>query len=87
MDVHKRPHNVADDLSTSPFIDPRLLDACEVEVELHGHIIDRGIVDGVTVDGSMLWLKQDGITPGVWYTKLPGMYIRGTASTIDRAGL
>ncbi|KQR82460.1 hypothetical protein ASF98_00065 [Arthrobacter sp. Leaf337] len=39
-----------------------LLEGCQVEIRLNGRVIDRGVVDAVTSDGTILWLKQDGAT-------------------------
>jgi catechol 2,3-dioxygenase-like lactoylglutathione lyase family enzyme len=39
-----------------------LLEGCQVEVRLNSRVIDRGVVDAVTSDGTILWLKQDGAT-------------------------
>jgi hypothetical protein len=36
------------------------LEGRDVEIHLNGRGIDQGIVDAVTTDGSILWLKQDG---------------------------
>ncbi|MDQ4490826.1 hypothetical protein RBS60_11530 [Sinomonas sp. ASV486] len=34
-----------------------------VEVHAHGRIVDRGLVEAATDDGSILWLAAEGITP------------------------
>ncbi len=39
-----------------------LLENRDVEIQLDGRVIDRGIVDAAAADGSILWLKPDGAT-------------------------
>lgn len=63
------------DRTDFPLLDPLLLDGLEVEIHLRGRIIDRGRVDGVTTDRTMLWLKQDGITPRRLVHQVPAMCV------------
>jgi hypothetical protein len=37
-----------------------LLEGREVEILRDGRVVDRGVVDAVTSDGSILWLRQQG---------------------------
>ncbi|MCQ6271450.1 hypothetical protein M8J71_13275 [Pseudarthrobacter sp. R1] len=48
-----------------------------IEIYRHGVQIDRGVVDAVTADGTILWLMQDGALPRRIIEQLPGTYIRG----------
>lgn len=48
-----------------PYLDTgwRLLEGRRVEVQYPGGATEIGIVDTVTGDGLILWLRQDGVSP------------------------
>lgn len=52
------------------------LDALVVEIQVKGRVVDRGVVDAVTSDGSILWLKQDGATQRRLIERTPGVILR-----------
>jgi hypothetical protein len=54
MDGSKLPHRESAGVAI-PLRDPQQLRGREVEIELYGRIIDRGVVDCVAADGSILW--------------------------------
>lgn len=62
--------------ATIPFVDAQQLWGREVEIELDGRIIDRGVVDCSTADGSVLWLKQDAINHRRLIQRSAGLRIR-----------
>ncbi|HSN37783.1 MAG TPA: hypothetical protein VLT34_15660 [Arthrobacter sp.] len=47
-----------------------------MEIYLKDHVVDCGIVDAVTFDGSILWLKQKGVTGRRLVERAAGMYVR-----------
>lgn len=53
-----------------------LLDGRRVEIQFPGGTTEVGIVDAVTNDGLILWLKQDGVSPRHLIEKAPGVGIR-----------
>ena len=53
-----------------------LLEGLQVEIYLKDHVVDCGIVDAVTFDGSILWLKQKGVTGRRLVERAAGMYVR-----------
>ncbi|MCZ9880957.1 hypothetical protein [Arthrobacter sp. B2a2-09] len=52
-----------------------LLTGLNVEIEFHGVVADAGIVDDVTFDGLVLWLKQNGVTLRRIVEKVPGVRV------------
>ncbi|MCA4134038.1 Hpt domain-containing protein [Arthrobacter sp. M4] len=57
-------------------IDWRTLTGQKVEIEIANGITDAGVVDTVTMDGQILWLRQDGAIPRRLVEKGPGVGIR-----------
>lgn len=47
-----------------------------VEIHDRGRLADRGLVDCVTSDGTILWLHQDGATPRRIIERGPDISIR-----------
>jgi hypothetical protein len=60
MDGSNLPHGESAGVAI-PLLDPQRLREREIEIELYGRIIDRGVVDCVAADGSILWLKPDAL--------------------------
>lgn len=79
MDVQTTPQRVTAGVAI-PLIDPQQLRGVEVEIEMYGRIIDRGVVDCFTADGSVLWLKPDVVNHRRLIQRTPGMYIWVSAS-------
>jgi hypothetical protein len=52
------------------------LEGLRIEIYLNDHVVDRGVVDGVTFGGSILWLKQNGVTGRRLVERIAGMYVR-----------
>jgi hypothetical protein len=59
-----------------PVDDWTTLKSQDVEVIKNGRLIDRGRVDDVTSDGSVLWLMPDGASNRRIIENLPGTFIR-----------
>lgn len=72
-----------------------LLAGCDVEVQFPGGAFDHGMVDAVTHDGLILWLRHDGAstrrmvekTPGTWITCVHarGYGIPGPAGALQQS--
>jgi hypothetical protein len=79
MYIHK-PSRSETPGTAIPVPDPEQLLGSEVEIELYGRIIDAGVVDCLTADGSVLWLKPDALNHRRLIQLSPGLYIRVLAS-------
>lgn len=79
MDVPKPPHGETAGVAIT-LVDPQQLRGREVEIQLYGRIIDRGVVDCLTADGSVLWLKPDALNHRRLIQRSPGLCIRICAS-------
>lgn len=79
MDLPKPPRNETAGVAI-PLVDAQQLRGREVEILLYGRIIDRGVVDCLTADGSVLWLKPDALNHRRLIQRSPGLYIRVCAS-------
>ncbi|MDR6417704.1 hypothetical protein [Pseudarthrobacter sulfonivorans] len=49
-----------------------LLDGRDIEICEQGQVTDRGRVDAITKDGTILWLAQDGARPRRLIEQIPG---------------
>jgi hypothetical protein len=79
MDVPKPEQSEAAGIGI-PLLDPQELRGRKVEILLYGRIIDWGVVDCLTADGSVLWLQPDALNHRRLFQRSPGMYIRDCAS-------
>lgn len=79
MDVPEPPQSGTAGIAI-PLLDPQQLRGREVEIQLYGRIIDRGVVDCFTADGSILWLKADALNHRRLIQRSPGLYIRDCTS-------
>lgn len=61
-----------------PIDDWTALTGQDIEVHIHGSVTDRGRVEAVMADGSLIWLMQDGAHSRRVVEKEPGTYIRLT---------
>jgi hypothetical protein len=61
------------------------LEGLRIEIYLNDHLVDRGLVDAVTFDGSILWLKQNGVTGRRLVERMAGMYVRISGFDGNRA--
>lgn len=59
-----------------PVDDWTLLQGRDVEIHDHEGIVDQGLVEAVTADGTILWLCQDGAHTRRIIQKTPGTHIR-----------
>lgn len=59
-----------------PAEDWTLVEGLAVDIQEWGKSVDRGTVEAVTKDGSILWLAQEGIRPRRLVEKLPGTELR-----------
>jgi hypothetical protein len=79
MYVHK-PSYGATPGTVTPVLDPEQLQGREIEIGLDDRIIDAGVVDCLTADGSVLWLKPDALNHRRLIQLSPGLYIWVLAS-------
>ena len=63
-----------------PIEDWSLLTGQNVEIYTSGIMVDRGRVDDVMMDGSILWLKHEGASNRRIIERRPGTYARLSAS-------
>lgn len=59
-----------------PVDDWTTLKSQDVEIYRNARLIDRGWVEDVTSDGSVLWLMHDGASSRRIVENLPGTFIR-----------
>ncbi|CAN7546678.1 MULTISPECIES: hypothetical protein [Bacteria] len=70
--------NIHSFASWQPIDDWTVLTGQDVEVHTRGSVTDRGRVEAVMADGSLLWLMQDGAHSRRVVEQQPGTYIRRT---------
>lgn len=66
--------------SWHPVDDWSILTGHDVEIYIGGKVVDRGRVDDVMADGSILWLKHEGATSRRIIENALGTYVRLSAS-------
>jgi hypothetical protein len=71
-----KPSRSATPGTAIPVLEPEQLTGRDVEIVLYGHVIDAGVIDCLTADGSVLWLKPDALNHRRLIQLSPGLSIR-----------